>query len=267
MKVFIFAAGLGTRLKPITDSLPKALVPVASKPLLSHVIEHLYKQGCKDFVVNVHHFADKIKNYLIDNKNFGLNIDISDESDFLRDTGGAIDYARELLTDKSSQKNSFLVHNVDILSNFDLKNFVEQSDNMALANILVSDRKTTRYFLFDENNLLVGWTNIQTGQIKSPYKNLDISKCSKLAFSGIHLISNEIFSFIDDIRENPSNFPLYNEKNEELRLEKLEDKFSIVDLYLRSAAKAKIKGLIQENLKMLDVGKLNSLEEAENFVS
>ena len=143
----VFAAGLGTRLRPLTDSMPKALVPVGGKPLLWHVLRRLEASGYGDIVVNVHHFGEQIIDYLRGNEEFkGLNVSVSDERSALLDTGGGLLHAEPLL--KGCGK--FLVHNVDILSDLDIRWFVGQARPDALATILVSERRTSRYFLFDD---------------------------------------------------------------------------------------------------------------------
>lgn len=153
MKAMIFAAGLGTRLKPLTDHMPKALVPVAGRPMLEHVILKLKKAGFTELVINIHHFGEQIIDFLKANQNFGLTIHISDERDKLLDTGGGIKKAATFFTGTEP----FLVHNVDILSNADLKevyDFHRKSQNQ--ATLLVSPRKTSRYLLFDTDNRLPG---------------------------------------------------------------------------------------------------------------
>ena len=159
----IFAAGLGTRLKPLTEKIPKALVRVGDKTLLERVINKLKGAGTDKIVVNVHHFSNQIIDYLRRNDNFGVEILISDESDKLLDTGGGIKKASSLL----SKTSPVLIHNVDILSNVNLKSFYESNLNND-ATLLVSKRKTKRYLLFDSDMRLVGWTNIETGEVKSP---------------------------------------------------------------------------------------------------
>ncbi|MGN0201706.1 MAG: NDP-sugar synthase [Candidatus Cryptobacteroides sp.] len=241
MKALVFAAGLGTRLKPITDSIPKALVEVGGQPLLRHVIRKLESAGINDITVNVHHFADKIIGYLRENDNFGLNINISDERDLLRETGGGVLYARPFL-----EGSPFIIHNVDILSNLDIAQFVALSDPGALANILVSERKTSRYFLFDGDMNLVGWTNVDTGEVKTPYPELDLSRCRKLAFAGFHYVSGDIFEVFE--RDGwPERFP-------------------IVDFYVRECARHRVHGVCIDGLKMIDVGKLDSINAAEEFL-
>ncbi len=239
MKCVIFAAGLGTRLRPLTDNMPKALVPVAGKPLLAHVLEKMAAAGFSDAVVNVHHFADQIIDYLATH-DFGLRVAVSDERELLLETGGGLRHAQSLLNADAP----FLVHNVDILSNLDLAAFYKMHQSCDLATLLVSDRKTSRYLLFDEQLRLVGWTNVQTGEVRSPYQNLDVAACQKLAFAGIHTIS-------------PDVFPL---------MEGWPDRFSIIDFYLSVCATHTIRGVQMPNLRMLDVGKIDSLHEAEKFL-
>lgn len=239
MQAMIFAAGLGTRLKPLTDRMPKALVPVCGKPLLAHTIARLKDAGADEIAVNVHHFSEQIVDYLAAH-DFGIDIRISDESDRLLDTGGGLRKALQLF---SRQDLPVLIHNVDILSNIPLADFYasHQKDD---ATLLVSERQTSRYLLFDDNDRLVGWTNIATGEVKSPYKDLDVASCRRYAFSGIHCFSPRL-------GEQMKGFP---------------DKFSIIDFYLAVCDKSIIKGYVQKDLKLLDVGKLDSLERADEFV-
>lgn len=237
MKALVFAAGMGTRLRPLTDTMPKALVPILGKPLLAHVIDKLKSEGFDDITINVHHFADHVQKYLSDN-DFGVPIHISDERDLLRETGGGIRHARPFL-----EGSPFLVHNVDIISNIDLRRLVVSAREDSLSTIVVSERETKRYFLFDEGMRLVGWTNVDTGEVRSPFKDLDVSSCRKLAFSGIHYFSPKIFEVFDSML-CPERFP-------------------IVDFYLSVCDKYPIYGYVPENLKMVDVGKFESLTEAE----
>ena len=249
MKAMIFAAGLGTRLKPITDTMPKALVPVCGQPLLYPVITKLVAAGYDDLVVNVHHFPDQIIHYL-HSHDFGVRIAVSDERDFLRETGGGIRYAKHLLTEDEIPGQAgndgiepFIVHNVDIVSNLDLKWLQEQHREDALATLVVSERKTQRYFLFDEDNRLKGWTNIATGEVRSPFPDIDSERCRKLAFAGIHLISPDIFDAFDRYGFG--------------------DRFSIVDFYLRACADYPIYAAVPPDFQLVDVGKFDTLPEAE----
>lgn len=245
MNAFIFAAGLGTRLKPLTDTMPKALVPVGGRPLLAHVIEKLKAAGCKKIVINIHHFGDMIIDYVKSQNNFGVEILFSDERQMLLETGGAIKHAVDLLGDEP-----FLIHNVDILSNVDLKALIAaHSKADSAATLLVSKRNSTRALLFSPEGNLTAWTNKTTGEVKSPYENIKIASSvtglEEFAFSGIHIFSPRLFKY----------FGAYPEK------------FSIIDFYLNTCKDEKIKAYTQEGLQLLDVGKLDSLERAEGFVT
>jgi len=247
MRAMIFAAGLGTRLKPITDTLPKALVPVCGRPLLDHVISKMKDNGIDDVVINVHHFSEKIKEYVKENGSFDISVKISDESEALLETGGGVQHAKDLLLDTEDKSGKFLVHNVDIVSNLDFKWFESMSDKDDLSTILVSERKTQRYFLFDESMRLVGWTNIATGEVRSPYPDLDVNACRKLAFAGIHIMSDKIFDAFEALG--------------------FSGKFPIVDFYLKACKDYPIHGVVAENLTLVDVGKIDTLAEAEKVVS
>ena len=161
-QAMIFAAGLGTRLKPLTDTMPKALVRVGGQPLLWHVIMKLKKAGYERMVVNVHHFANQIVDYLAAHDHFGLDIRISDETEALLETGGGIKKALPLFDPESP----ILIHNVDILSNLDLNALP-----MDAPLLVVSERKTKRYLMFDDEMRLQGWTNIETGEVKGEKAN------------------------------------------------------------------------------------------------
>ena len=225
----IFAAGLGTRLKPLTDTMPKALVPVGGQPLLWHVIMKLKAAGYERIVVNVHHFAQQIIDYLQANTNFGLDIRISDERQQLLETGGGIKKALPLFDANAP----ILIHNVDILSNLALCALP-----MDAPLLVVSERKTKRYLQFDDTMRLVGWKNIETGELKG-------SEGRSLAFSGIHIF-------------HPSLAPLLSDWPE---------RFPIMDFYLKACGDHLIKGYEAKDLRLLDVGKLDTLDKAEEFVS
>ena len=240
MKALIFAAGLGTRLKPLTDTMPKALVPIDGKPLLEHVILKLKAAGFNQLIINVHHFPDQIIEFLKSKNNFDLRIEISDERDKLLDTGGGVKNAKWFFDDGKP----FLVHNVDILSNIDLQSLYQQHlETSPLATLVVSERDTFRYFLFDKEARLKGWINEKTGEVR-PDHLTHTELYNKLAFSGIQVLSPDVFKLME-------HFP---------------DHFSIVDFYLRNAAQQQIKAYVPHALKMIDVGKLNVLTEAEQFV-
>ena len=246
MQAMIFAAGLGTRLQPLTDTKPKALVEVGGEPLIKRVITRLIDAGADRVVVNVHHFASQIVEYLKRNDNFGISVAISDETDGLLETGGGIKKAAPLF----DSSKPVLIHNVDIMSNVDLRKFydtalVDTDGQQADAVLLVSQRKTKRYLLFDDGMRLMGWTNIETGEVKSPYEGLNPARCKMLAFAGIHAISPRMFACMDE-------FP---------------DKFGIIDFYLAMCASHRIVGYEKHDLKLMDIGKLDTLAHAEEFLS
>ena len=239
MKAMIFAAGLGTRLKPITDTLPKALVPVGGKPLIEHVCRKLKAAGVEDAVVNVHHFAEKVESWIAGQDIMNLNV--SDESALLLETGGAVLHARRYL----DGCGSFLIHNVDILSNADLRWLESEVRLDALATLLVSERKSSRYLLFEPGTMkLVGWKNENTGEIRPAGAEIDEAECIKLAFSGIHIMSDKVF-------EAMSGYP---------------DRFPVIDFYLDKCHLYNIYGVCAGNLNLIDVGKLDTLELAEKFI-
>lgn len=240
MQAMVFAAGLGTRLKPLTDTMPKAMVSVGGRPLLWRVLMGFRDAGVGRVVVNVHHFSDQITRYLADNGNFGMDIRISDETDRLLDTGGGLKKAAPLFCGDAP----ILIHNVDIMSNVQLASFYASAAGPD-ATLLVSERQTKRYLLFSADMRLVGWTNIETGEVRSPYPGLDPRSCRMYAFSGIHVFS-------------PRLFPL---------MQPFPDKFGIIDFYLRACAQADIRGCLMPRLRLLDVGKLDTLAAAEEFVA
>ena len=243
----IFAAGLGTRLKPLTDTLPKALVPLAGKTLLQWQIEKLKAAGITDIVVNVHHFPDMIINYLDENNNFGCNIQVSDERDMLLETGGGLRKAEALLSsevqDFRSSGEGILICNVDILSNIDIPTLLKAYNPNEMGVVVVSKRETQRYLLFNEENRLCGWTNIATGEVKGK------AAAQHLAFSGMQVLNPRIFDYMDEVVAQKG------------------EKFSLIDLYLSIAQKEILRAYIPENYRMMDVGKINQLSEAESFAS
>lgn len=240
MKAMIFAAGLGTRLKPLTDRMPKALVPVAGKPMLEHVIGKLKASGFDEIVINVHHFANQIIDFLKANDNFGIRIWISDETEELLDTGGGIKKAAPYFDEP------FLIHNADILSNVDLKALYDyhcKSEND--ATLLVSTRKTVRHLLFDANNRLQGWVNKDTLQTKPEGFVYQPEVQKEYAFGGIHVISPTLFNYMGD--EWTGKFPL-------------------MDFYLQTCHEARLGSYVKEDLQLLDIGKLDTLSKAEEFI-
>lgn len=241
MKAMIFAAGLGTRLKPLTDNMPKALVPILGKPLLEYVIDDLKDAGFNEIIINIHHFGEQIIEFVESKNNFDIRIEFSDERKKLLDTGGAIKKAQWFFSDNEP----ILIHNADILSNIDLSDVYHcHIKNNALATLVVSNRDTFRYLLFDKSDNLLGWTNEKTGEIKSPYPNFNPLTHKKLAFSGIHIISANAVQYM-------KSFP---------------DKFSIIDFYLSICNKLSIQAYKTNENSMIDVGKLEALKKAEEFL-
>lgn len=238
-QAMIFAAGLGTRLKPLTDTMPKALVRVGGQPLIWHVIMKLKAAGYERIVVNVHHFAQQIIDYLQANDNFGLDIRISDETSGLLETGGGIKKAMPLF----DPSEPILIHNVDILSNLEFNSLSMVAPPDAL--LVVSQRNTKRYLLFDDEMILDGWTNIETGEVRSPYPALDPTDLKRLAFSGIHMIWPRLFPLFQDMPE----------------------RFGIIDFYLKYCHQCAFLGYEKKDLRLMDVGKLDTLDQAESFAS
>lgn len=241
MKAMIFAAGLGTRLKPITDTIPKALVPIAGVPLIEHTVLKLKSAGFSDIIVNVHHFADQIIDFFKKKNNFGINIVISDERNRLLNTGGGIAYAADFFRGEKA----FLVHNVDILSNIDLNALCQcHLKNDSLATLVVNNRETARYLLFDDELCMKGWTNIESKELRpSSLKSAEAYR--KLAFSGIQVLSSDVFELMKNYGEL----------------------FSIMDFYISESLSHPIRAFIPEKYEMIDVGKINVLAEAEKFLT
>ena len=239
----IFAAGLGTRLKPLTDTLPKALVPLAGKTLLQWQIEKLKAANITDIVVNVHHFPDLIINYLKENNNFGCNILVSDERDKLLETGGGLRKAQEAmrLLGEKTKEEGILICNVDILSNIDIPTLLKAYNPNEMGVVVVSKRDTQRYLLFNEENRLCGWANIATGEVRGK------KATQQLAFSGMQILNPRIFDCMDEVIQQKG------------------EKFSLIDLYLSIAKKEILRAYIPENYLMMDVGKIDQLSQAEAF--
>lgn len=235
----LFAAGLGTRLKPLTDHMPKALVPVGGRPLIDIVMDRLIAEGATEVVVNVHHFAEQLIDHIAAAR-WPIPVRISDERAALLDTGGGLRQAARLFT---ADDAPILIHNVDILSNAPLRAFYE-AHRTADAALMVSQRETQRYLLFNDDLCLRGWTNIATGEVRSPYADPDVSRLHRYAFSGIHLFS-------------PRLLPLMADRPE---------KFPIMDFYLSICDKVDIRASVQPALRLLDVGKIGTLHEAEAFL-
>ena len=238
----IFAAGLGTRLQPLTNYRPKALVEIEGRPLIEIQLERLYQTGWRRIIVNIHHFPDMMKEWISAyHRHPDMEILISDESDHLLNTGGGLKKAASQigLTDGYP----LLVHNVDILDNADMNVLDSHFTSNTDAILIVSNRNTQRYLLFDKDNRLVGWTHTGTGEIRTPYKELDLDACRKMAFAGIHIIGSRAIATMQD-------YP---------------DAFSIIDFYIRECNQLVIKGYNPPQLAILDVGKPEALQKATSF--
>ncbi|HEY1033089.1 MAG TPA: nucleotidyltransferase family protein [Flavipsychrobacter sp.] len=232
MKAMLFAAGLGTRLKPFTDKHPKALAEVNGKTLLEHNIRYLQRFGIEDVIVNVHHFGDQIEQVLNDNNGFGSWVTISDERNEVLETGGGLKKAAPYF----EHEDNLVVMNVDVLTNLDLNKMIEaHTTSDAMATLAVMKRASSRQLLFDEYLMLCGWTNNNTGEQKIVREVLEMQP---LAFSGIQVLSNRMLDI------------------------PFKGKFSIIDLYLHNARENIIRGYNHTGNIFIDVGKPESLEKA-----
>lgn len=235
MKAMIFAAGMGTRLQPFTDNHPKALAQVNGVPLLERNIKYLQSYGINDFVINIHHFGGQILAFLAENDNFGANIEISNESDELLETGGGLLFARRFL----ENEKTFLIMNVDILTDLNITNFINIHElKGGMVTLAVSDRESTRKLMFNDKMYLKGWKNLTTNK-KTVVGG--IFKLRELAFSGVHCVNSEIFTKITRT-----------------------GKFSIMDEYLDMMKEDIIIGY-QHTANLIDVGKPESVAEAEKL--
>ena len=231
----ILAAGEGSRLKPLTDKIPKALVEVKGKTLLEHTINYLKHFGVDEIVINVHHFAEQIVAYLKDKNNFNIRIEISDETDRLLDTGGGLKKASWFFNDKSS----FFLTTVDVITNLDLNKLYQfHLKSGALATLAVKKRPSTREFLFDKDYRLCGWKSNLTGEEKL-LAGQEVVKYS-IAFSTYHVINPDIFKLITE-----------------------RDAFSMTDLYLRLAKEHTINGFVHNESFWMEFGRTENIEKAE----
>lgn len=239
MRAMIFAAGLGTRLGPLTKNKPKALVTVNGVPLLEIAIENLKAQGVTDIIINVHHFADQIIDFIKEKNSFEINIQFSEERKKLLNTGGGLKKALPFFDDG----NPFIIWNADIISTLDLKEMlIRHNKNESVATLFTRNRDTTRYLVFDEHDVLIGWTNLMEGKLK-------LSKTEKakerrlLAFSGIHIVSPEIIKYMPDKKV-----------------------FSIIDVYLEAAKQEKLMAFVDNDCEWIDVGRVESVEKAGSIL-
>ena len=242
MKAMILAAGLGTRLRPLTDDRPKALVEVAGRTMIEIALTRLHDFGIQEVIVNVHHFADMVVDYLQAKNNFGMRIEVSRE-DVLLDTGGGLKRAAWFfLEDSNLIDRPFVLHNVDVISTIDLRRMVQfHTEHRALATLAVQDRETSRYLLFDEQLQLCGR---RAGRDGNPELVQASQRTEALAFSGIHVISPRLL---------------------EMMIE--EGAFSIISTYLRLAAQGeKILAFRADEYSWRDLGRLESVEQAEKVL-
>lgn len=236
MKAIILAAGLGTRLFPLTKDKPKALVEVQGKPLIQHQLEKLKTAGFTQVLINIHHFGDLVIEFLQKNQNFGLDIQISDERKKLLDTGGALRKAADFIRGEEP----VFIHNVDVLSDISIGEMLNTHRlTGAIATLAVRKRETSRYLLFNEQNQLRAWANIKAGEKKGDWSRANLTQA---AFSGIHIIS-------------PKCVDLFPDKAA----------FSIIDFYLDIIKSHTISGYFHSESLWLDVGKPETLAEAEKL--
>ncbi|MBR4842985.1 MAG: nucleotidyltransferase family protein [Bacteroidaceae bacterium] len=242
MNALILAAGLGTRLGTLTAHCPKALVEVNGHTMLEHQLRHLSAAGFDRFVINIHHFADEIREYLEENSYFGLDIILSDESCLLLDTGGGIRRAMNLFKDDAP----VLVHNVDIFSDVDLNRLYHTHlKSGADATLLTARRLTSRYLYFNEEGALCGWSNEKTGEVRSPLNDFDKSKFTPYAFQGIHVISGSVLPILNAVPEQ---------------------RFSITDFYVSNAGQLNLLMVESNPSGWVDAGKPEALERAAQIV-
>jgi N-acetyl-alpha-D-muramate 1-phosphate uridylyltransferase len=238
IRAMLFAAGLGTRLKPFTEKHPKALAPVNGKPLLQRNIEYFKKYGVRDFIINTHHFADQIDSFLKQHNNFNVNISLSFEAGEPLETGGGLKHASWFFAD---QDFPFFVMNADILTDLNLGDILSYHNrHKPLATLAVTNRKSSRNFLFNDEMILCGWINNTTGEtrIARPSEK----KLQPYAFTCVHVIE-------------PAILLLINQKG----------KFSIIDTYLDLARNYDIRGYVHNQDCVIDVGRTESIIEAEKY--
>lgn len=242
MKALVFAAGIGSRLKPWTDSHPKALVRIGNKPMLERVVERIREAGIRDIIINVHHFADQIVEF-VENLHCDVNITISDERDCLLETGGGLRKVIDVLEDEP-----VLVHNADIFTDFDIKEMIRKHESyQGDVTLLTGERKTSRYFVFDKENILKGWVNVSNGLTRPQGFSMKDDYTLK-AFDGVHIISPRAYKKLRDFK--PAG-----------------ESFSIVDFYLSFCDSITIKSYdLPKNNFWFDIGKPEALVVAEAYI-
>lgn len=239
MKAMILAAGLGTRLKPLTNTIPKALILLNGITLLERTINKISRAGYDEIIINIHHLSGQIKDFLEQKKYFGLNISISDESDELLDTGGGLKKAASFFNDAKP----FLLHNVDVMTDLNLNELLDtHKNNNSIATLAVMKRESSRQFLFDDEMNLCGWQNKMTNEIKISRQKM--TPFQQFAFCGIQILEPAIFDF----------FPK-------------ENKFSLVDFYLETSKVKTVKGNISDSSFFFDLGTIKKLDQAEKLMT
>ena len=257
MKGMVFASGLGTRLRPLTNDIPKALVPVGGVPMLERVIRKMAAAGLGPIVVNAHYFAERVVEF-VRSRDFGVEVSVSvEDGDSPLETGGGVRRAAPLLAG-----GRFLAHNSDILCDVDLRAFIACDDPSALACLHLTDRPADRMLLFVEDPMIatpavspsppewpvgplrmVGWTNTLTGEVRSPFPDLDPAACIQLSYCGIQIASDRIFPLMED-------WP---------------DRFGIMEFYIDSCREHLIRGIVAPPMNLIDIGTPESLAKAERI--
>lgn len=230
IQAMILAAGKGTRLLPLTETMPKTLVPICGVPMLEHTIRYLISAGVDEIIINVHHFADHVVRFVESNHSFGIRIVFSDESDELLDTGGGLYKAGDFFR----KDQPFFLVTSDVITNLNLKDLYRfHQQHNPLVTLAVKPRKTTREFLFDDEYRLCGWQNLSTGEIKMARA---VQQPIPMAFSAIHVIHPEIFALIEE-----------------------RGKFPLIDVYLRLALRHRLIGYPHPHSEWFEMGRLENI--------
>jgi NDP-sugar pyrophosphorylase family protein len=236
MKAMILAAGVGSRLRPLTEEIPKALVKVGNKTMLENNIDWLASYGFDEIIVNVHHLAEKIKAFVKEKADLKASVTFSEEKNELLNTGGGLKQAGWFF----DERDPFIVTNVDILCNLNLEKLLAfHKKTFSLATLVVRERESSRYLLFDESYRLCGWENIKTNEKKI---TLECQNIKRYAFSGIQIMSPEMFSYMPK-----------------------KSIFSLIDLYLNVNSDVLVSGFLDTESDWFDIGNLEKLNNARRF--
>lgn len=241
IKAMIFAAGLGTRLRPLTDRMPKALVPVAGVPALERVIQNISLTGITDITINVHHHAEMIKSYLTENPHPGLDIKVSDETDLLLDTGGGLLKALDI----TGSDCHLLIHNADIMTDLPLREMIDRHfARKADATLLTADRKSSRKLFFGSDGLMRGWTDLSSGEVRPA--GLDATGLTPLSFGGVHIVAPSLLHTLQEYKPSGTAFP-------------------IMPFYIETCRRLAIDSFTYDKpYRWFDIGKPQSLDEASH---